>query len=423
MVPFGRRGRRGDRVPVTVAPDRPAGGLPPMNTNSLGFTVFLGLLAALPALSIDISAPTLPLLPRMLGTSMLVAGLTLSLFMGGFALGQLAGGTLSDRHGRKPILLAGFLIYSAAGLACALASSGPGMVASRFVQGLGAGTCATLSFAMVQDLFQGAVARTKRAYVTVVLGAAPIMAPAMGSVIIGYAGWRAVHAILAAGGVGLLSVTWFWLAESHPVRQLPAARPDRPAPLLRDRRFGALALVNALSYGAAFAYIAGSPVVVIGYYGGSPRGYAALFACTAIALTAGAWTGGRLGRRGVAAEKLVSVALAASAAACLGLAAACLAPPAVSGPVAACLLAFVQFCRGVISPNLQHLAVERQRDRAGAASAVVGVSQLLGGALSSVAVAALASAFGPFSVAGPMAFCGTAALAAWWWTVRPGSSL
>ena len=262
-----------------------------MNPNSLVFTIFLGVLAAVPALSIDISAPTLALLPGVLDTSRLVAGLTISLFMAGFALGQLSGGVLSDRHGRKPVLLLGFLIYVTAGVACALSMSGVGMVASRFVQGFGAGTCAVLSFAIVQDLFQGAAARSKRAYVTVVVGTAPILAPALGSVIVELEGWRAVHVVLAAGGLVLLAVVWLCFSESHvprpPTIELTRQRPE---PLRADTRFVKLALVNSLSYGAVFAYIAGAPVVVMDYYRGTSRIYAGIFACTAVAVAAGAWT-------------------------------------------------------------------------------------------------------------------------------------
>ena len=220
------------------SPGQATGRVPTMDPNSIAFTVFLGLLAALPALSIDLSAPTLALLPDVLGTSKLLAGLTLSLFMCGFALGQLFGGALSDRRGRKPVLMLGLVIYSLAGVACALSSSGPAMVASRLVQGVGAGMCAVLAFAMVQDLFQGAVARSKRAYVIMILGAAPIMAPALGTVVLAFAGWRAVHAVLAIGGVMLLAVARLRVAESRPAR-LPPVDPygARPQRLWRDSRF------------------------------------------------------------------------------------------------------------------------------------------------------------------------------------------
>ena len=141
---------------------------------SIAYTILLGVLAALPALSIDISAPTLVLLQKDLATSSVVAGLTLSLFMGGFALGQLAGGRLSDRGGRRPVLLAGLVCYTIASVGCALSPTGGTLVISRFVQGLGAGACSVLSFAMVQDLFEGDAARTKRSYVTVIFGVVPM---------------------------------------------------------------------------------------------------------------------------------------------------------------------------------------------------------------------------------------------------------
>ena len=86
---------------------------------SLAFTVLLGVFAALPAVSIDVSAPTLAIIPQALGTSTTVASLTLSLFMVGFAIGQLGGGRLSDRVGRRPVLLAGLTSYTLASIACA----------------------------------------------------------------------------------------------------------------------------------------------------------------------------------------------------------------------------------------------------------------------------------------------------------------
>jgi DHA1 family bicyclomycin/chloramphenicol resistance-like MFS transporter len=387
---------------------------------SRSFTVALGVLAALPALSIDISAPTLALLPRELGTSTTLASMTLTLFMVGFALGQLGGG-LSDRLGRRPVLLAGLTCYTLAGLACTLAESGCALALFRLIQGLGAGACSVLAFTMVQDLFQGNAARSKRSYVTMIFGAVPILAPALGSVLTELAGWRSVHGVLAVAGGALLAVSWFGVAESRPVLPGRADFPSRNNTRLRDDPgFVGLTLTNALSYGAIFAYIAGSPIVIIGQMGLSSHIFAGIFACTAAALIAGAWTSGRLSRRNIAATVLLNPALLAAAGATLALAAVSF-WGVTSGLVLTPLLLITMFARGIAAPNLQHLAIDRQGQRAGTASAVVGISQILSGALASLAVAVLLPVLGPDGVAVPMALFATAALFAWGWISRTGA--
>ena len=237
--------------------------------SSFAFTVLLGLFAALPALSIDASAPTLALLPRALGTSRTVAGLSLSLFMVGFALGQLGGGSLSDGYGRRPVLLGGLANFTLAGIACALSLSGEVLAISRLIQGFGAGVCSVIAFAMVQDLFEGDAARAKRSYVTVIFGAVPIFAPALGAVLTDWFGWRSVHGVLAAAGALLFAVSWAAVAESRAIRLgvSPRAAGNPAGSLWNDPGFIGIALANALSYGAIFACIAGSPVVVMARMG------------------------------------------------------------------------------------------------------------------------------------------------------------
>jgi MFS transporter, DHA1 family, multidrug resistance protein len=378
---------------------------------SFAFTLLLGVLAALPALSIDISAPTLPLIPTALGTSSTVSSLTVSLFMTGFAFGQLSGGRLSDRHGRRPVLLAGLACYTLAGIACAAALSGAMLLIARLTQGLGAGACFVLSFATVQDLFEGDNARTKRSYVTVVFGVAPMLAPAVGSLLSGLAGWRAVYAALALGGCGLFAVSALGVAESRPMAATEAAGAGHDR-IRRDRTFVRITLANALSYGGMFAYIAGSPIVIIGQMHHSSAVFSAIFASTAAALTAGAWINGRLSRRGVQAVVILRPALAGAAGAGLALAAACLAGE-TSAAILLPLLLVMMFCRGTIAPNLQHLAIERWPNRAGAASAAVGVAQLLSAAAASAVVGIYLPNHGATAIGVPMALLATAALVVW----------
>ena len=386
---------------------------------SFAFTFLLGLFAALPALSIDISAPTLVLLPKALDTSTTVAGLTLSFFMIGFASGQLSGGRLSDRSGRRPVLLAGLCCYTLASVACTVSLSGLALVISRFVQGIGAGACSVLSFAMVQDLFEGDAARAKRSYVTVVFGAVPMLAPALGSLLSGFAGWRSVHGILAIAGGSLAVVTWLGVAESR-CADLELFAPAAAGGVVRlrdDPGFIGLTLANALSYGGVFAYIAGSPVVIIGQMGLSSAVFSAVFACTAAALTLGAWTSGRLSRRGFGAARLLGLALGTAVAATLTLAMAGVAG-ITSGAILLPPLLVALFTRGISAPNLQHLAIERRREQAGMASAAVGVTQLLSGALASAAVAVFLPDLRLGAVAIPMALFAAAALLVWRWFGR-----
>jgi DHA1 family bicyclomycin/chloramphenicol resistance-like MFS transporter len=382
------------------------------------FTVILGVFAALPPLSIDLSAPTLPLLPAKLGTTETVAALTLSLFMVGFALGQLGAGPWSDERGRRPILIYGLACFVSSGIACTFASSGLTLALSRLIQGCGAGACAVIAFAMVQDLFEGDAARIKRSYVATIFAATPILAPAAGSLLVSLFGWRSVHAVLAVLGLLLLMTTWFGVVESRSVRSAADhASMDMAGRLYRDIPFVRIAAANALSYGVIFVYIAASPLVIIGELGYSSTVFASVFACTALALTLGAWTNGQLSRRGIRPDALINPAFIGTIIATVALVLAALTqtrPRFIILP----LLMVVLFARGILAPNLQHLAIERGQERAGTASAVVGVSQLLSGAGASAIVAAMLPAFGLNAVVVAMSVLAAAALVVWRWADR-----
>ena len=389
-------------LPLRIRPD------------TFGFTLVLGALAALPSLSIDMTAPTLPALQAALGASPTAAALTITLFMVGFALGQLGAGTLSDHHGRRPVLLAGLGGYVLAGLGGALAPSAGILVACRLAQGVAAGAGTVLAFAMVRDLYQGDVARAKRSHVSVIFSLAPMVAPTLGAWVLNAAGWRAAFAALPLAGLLLLVVSALGVAESR--GRAPAGSglsPRRVAAayrgVLAEPPFRTPMLVNALSFASMFAYVAGSPFVFMGGLGLSASAYGLLFACTAGGLMAGAWASGRLSRRGVPANRLLAGALAVAAVSAVALAAASAAPV----PVLAPLLVLHLFCRGLAGPNAQHMALEPMGERAGVASAAIGVSQILAGALASAAVALLLPVLGPLAMTGVMALLSVASFGVW----------
>ncbi len=390
-----------------------------LSAESKAFTLFLGLLAALPSLSIDISQPTLLSAARQFLVSPAMLGWTITLFMVGFAAGQLAAGPIADRHGRRPVLLCGLAGYALAAASCALAGSVEVLIGFRLVQGMAAGACANLAFAMIRDLFDERTARTKRAYVTAIFAVAPILAPIAGAWILAAAGWRMVYLALACSGLALLAVSYASIAETRPAAAKNLPRRSLAAAywwVLIQPRFIKLSAVNALSYGAVFAYIAGSPQVLMAVYGLSTYGYGLVFAGIAASLTVGAVVSGRAAKVGLASGLLVEAGLllsACSAVAMVLLGAAGMLPL----PTLLVLLALHLFCRGLVAPNVQHLALEPMGEQAGTATAAIGVVQILYGALCSAAVTLLLMPFGSMAMTSVMAASSVAAFA--WWRLNP----
>ena len=381
---------------------------------SLALTVVLGLLAALPPLSIDISIPTLLVAEADLHAAPGMIGQTITLFMVGFATGQLCAGPLSDHYGRRPVLLSGLGAYSVAALACGLPGTVGALIALRFVQGIAAGACAVLAFTIIRDLFEGEEARSKRSYVTVVFALAPMLAPTLGAWIMLLAGWRAIFLLSGLAGVLLLLVTAARFAESRPFGFVE----QRIGPVhgylsvLSDSRFAELAVLNALSYGSIFAYIAGSAGVIMGSLHYSAGAYAVFFASTAASLTAGAWVNGRSAKFGIGARRMLSIGLIGAAVTAVALCA-LLATDGVLLVLALPLLLTHLFCRGLIAPNAQHLALEPQRDHAGTATAAIGVMQVLTGAASSALVTVLLPRMGPQGMTLVMAALALSSLLLW----------
>ncbi len=184
--------------------------------------------------------------------------------------------------------------------------------------------------------------------------------------------------------------------------------------LWNDSGFVRIAIANALSYGAIFAYIAGSPVVIIAQMGLSSVVFAAVFAYRPLLPWLPApWTSGQLSRQGVSAMVLLNRSLVTATAATLVLAAVMLSG-VTSGAIVIPLLLVTLFARGVsASKPAAHRNRSTAREHAGVASAAVGVSQLLAGAPASAVVAFLLQSFGPGALAATMAFLTIGALAVW----------
>lgn len=193
-----------------------------LRPTSLAFTLLLGALGTLPPLSVDMNLPALPLVQLALGTTPGGAALTVSLFLVGFASAQLVLGPLSDRFGRRPVLLGGLLIYTCGGAVCAFAPSISALLVARLLQGVGAAGGTVMAFAVTRDLFSGADLRKRLSYITMVFSVAPLIAPSLGAIMLHLSGWRSIFAVLTGAGVLLVAAAGFGLHETHPPSNHPA---------------------------------------------------------------------------------------------------------------------------------------------------------------------------------------------------------
>ncbi|MEH2067374.1 MAG: multidrug effflux MFS transporter [Nostoc sp.] len=389
---------------------------------SLGFTILLGALSALPPLSIDMGLPAFPTISRALLTSPGAVGLTLSLFMLGFAIAQLGFGPLSDCYGRKPVLLAGCGIFTLAGAICAAAPSITTLIAWRLVQGAGAGAGMVITLAIVRDLFDGPQARAQLSYVNLVMSVAPMIAPTIGGWVLAIASWRAIYGLLAVGGLLLLLAVGFGLSESLAQYDVNAIKPRRLinnyGKILSNPICFGYALVNAMNFGCMFAYVAGSPLVMLNVFGVSTTVYGWLFASTAFGIVVGSFLNGRWSMQGVPPSRLLSISLIVAVVSTVALVVISISSAAHVATLMP-LLVLNTFCRGIISPNAIHGAIQPVPESAGVAAAVIGFLQMLGGSLASGLVAFLYDGHSAIAMSGVMAAFAIASYAAYTTLARP----
>ena len=381
----------------------------PPRSSGHALTVLLGALAAMPLLGIDMGLPGLHLVERDFSVSTTASGQTLSLFLAGFAVAQLVLGPLSDRLGRRRVLLGGLMLYTLACLACALAPGIAALEVARLIAGAGAASGTVMALSITRDLFDGMAARRRLAAIAVVLSVAPVVAPTFGGWLLLLGGWRAIYAALATFGMLLLVAVLFGLPETRRAATPRTGVLRAYARVLRHPVAARAAWVNALNYGCMFAYVSGSPLVLMGGLGVTPATYGVLFALTAGGILAGAWLNGRLAVRGVPPARPLSAGLLGQTATAAGLLAVVLSGrPTLLGLMP--LLVLNTFCRGLVAPNATHAALEPLPQMSGVAAAVVGALQMAVGAVASGLVAVLSPHLGVRAMCLVMLACAGAAL-------------
>ena len=392
-----------------------------LRPESLAFLLFISALGGITPLSIDMGLPALEAIGRSLQIAPASAALTLSFFLVGFAFGPIVLGPLSDRFGRRPILLAGCALFVVAGIGCALTPSLPVLLFWRLLQGIGAGAGSTLSLAIVRDSFEGAAARAQLSYVSTVGAVAPMIAPILGAMVLALGGWRSIYGFLSVTGLALLLTVYFCFRETHHATDSTALHPRRLlanyARIFRNPISLGYTLVAALSFGCMFSYVSSSPLVMMSVLGVTPSAYGWTFAATAFGIMTGAFINGRLNTRGISGAALLQFGLTLSLATALVLLAI-----SFSGYVSIAtilpVLVLNTFCAGFIGANANHGVMHPMPDIAGVASAVLGSTRMLTGAAASVLISVIFDGHTAHAMAMAMTGFALASFAAYWLIVR-----
>ncbi|WP_282604626.1 multidrug effflux MFS transporter [Pelagibius sp. Alg239-R121] len=354
----------------------------------LSVIAFLTMVVALGPISTDLYLPSLPSIGVALGSDTAGVQLTLSVFLAGFAVSQLIYGPLSDRYGRRPVLLIALLIYFMATVACCFADSIEWLIAARFAQALGACAGPVVGRAVVRDVF----GRDRSARVLSYMATAVSVAPAVGPIIGGYLeigfGWRASFIALGVFGALAFAGIYALLPETNVRRDPTATRPGKLISnyffLMRTRHYVGCVLICTFSYSGIFSFISGSPFILIETIQLSPSSYGLCFTAVVIGYMLGSFTSGRLTQR-VGTSQMI---LTGTVLQCVGGMAGILLAMfgildvySIVGPTFVFLIG-----TGLAMPNAMASAIGPFPQMAGTASALLGFTQMTVAAVVGIAV-------------------------------------
>ncbi len=232
--------------------------------------VLLAAVTASAGFSIDLCLPALPFISEALASDMGQVQQIISVFILGVGFGQLIHGPLADHFGRKPLLIAGLVVFTISSVLCSLAQSVEQLIIFRLLQSLGVAAGAVVMRAVVRDFYQGEQAAKVFSQIMLVVLIAPLVAPLLSAQLLLWFSWRLIFVILALFGLALLVGVTFRLPETLPasgrtkivIRKLP----KQYLAVLRDRNTLGYFLCGSFTFAGMFAFVAGSPFVYIQYY-------------------------------------------------------------------------------------------------------------------------------------------------------------
>jgi MFS transporter, DHA1 family, multidrug resistance protein len=337
-------------------------------------TWLVALLSMLQPLGTDLYLPTLPGIAAAFDAPVATVQWTLSIFVAGFGTWQLVAGPLTDRFGRRPVILGGIVTYALASAICLAASTIEVLIGGRLLQAIGACSALVGARGLVRDLYAPTEGARMLAGAATLMSLAPLLGPIVGAALFTAFGWRSAFAALATVALALAAIAATRLRETIRERNPRALQPGPMlrtyAEVLRSRAFRAYAAAAASTYGALFAFIAGSSFVLIRVLGLSVTAYSVSFSTMVAGYLVGTLVCRRLvGRRGLQRTLTAGAALQAVA----GSAMALLAVAGVHHVLAIVLPMFVVgISHAIVQMPAQSGAVAPFPHAAGAAAALMG---------------------------------------------------
>jgi DHA1 family bicyclomycin/chloramphenicol resistance-like MFS transporter len=353
---------------------------------SLQWIALLGLLTALGPLSIDMYLPALPSMAKDFQTTTASISSSVPAYFLGLAIGQLIYGALSDRIGRKKPLYIGLVIYIAASFLCAIAQTEWSLIISRVLQALGGCVGVVIARAAIRDCFDVNTSAQALAHMAMILGIAPIIAPMIGAVLISFFSWHSIFILLCiVGSLALLCVHLFF-QETLPVeRRLHLSMKQLMimyGNVLQDSSFRTPMLAMSLFSGMMFCYITSASALFIEHYHFSQRQFALAFGVNAFGIMLFSFLNSKIVRKIGPLPLLQFGGTLQFSGAILVTGAALYAPDNIQWVLIGLFIVVASI--GLTGPNATALALSKQKQRAGVASALLGSIQFAIGLLAGV---------------------------------------
>ena len=357
----------------------------PVRPHAYALLLLLMVMTATGPVSLNILVPAVPKLTELMHTDVGTVQLTLSLFLLSLAFSQLVLGPLSDRFGRRPVVLGGLALATFGSLAGIAATSVEWLILARIVQALGASTGIVIGRAIIRDLYERERAASMIGLVTTVMAVAPMFAPALGGFLDTLFGWQSIFVFLSAFNALVLVWAMRTLPETRAVSTEASSVLRDWARLLRSPTFHGYVLCGGFGTAQFFVFIGGGPHAVVSMMGRTSAEYGLWFAITSIGYMGGNFIASRLSQR-LGLRRMILGGLALQVFGALGQIAGFALFPQLGPALLFVPQIVISLGNGIMLPNAIAGAVSVVPQAAGAASGITGFTQMAVGAAAAQAI-------------------------------------